>query len=53
MLRAEMDLVVVFSACPQDITPIDGPELTPRDAHFRIEPASVSSSPARSLASAT
>ncbi len=37
VLRAEMDLVVVFSACPQDITPINGPELTPRDAHFRIE----------------
>ena len=37
VLRAEMDLVAVFSACPQDITPINGPELTPRDAHFRIE----------------
>lgn len=37
VLRAEMDLVIVFSACPQDITPINGPELTPRDAHFRIE----------------
>ena len=36
VLRAEMDLVVVFSACPQDITPINGPELTPRDAHFTI-----------------
>ncbi len=36
VLRAEMDLVVVFSACPQDITPINGPELTPRDAHFRV-----------------
>ena len=36
VLRAEMDLVIVFSACPQDITPINGPELTPRDAHFTI-----------------
>ena len=52
VLRAEMDLVIVFSACPQDITPINGPELTPRDAHFRIEPASESSSAARPWASA-
>jgi len=37
VLRAEMDLVIAFSACPQDITPINGPELTPRDAHFRVE----------------
>ena len=36
LLRAEMDLVIVFSSCPQDITPINGPELTPRDAHFSI-----------------
>ncbi len=37
IFRSEMDLVIVFSACPQDVTPINGPELTPRDAHFRIE----------------
>lgn len=37
VLRAEMDLVIAFSACPQDITPINGPELTPRDAHFTVE----------------
>lgn len=36
LLRAEMDLVIAFSSCPQDITPINGPELTPRDAHFSI-----------------
>jgi hypothetical protein len=35
-----MDLVIAFSACPQDITPINGPELTPRDVHFSIEQAS-------------
>ena len=40
VLRAEMDLVIAFSACPQDITPINGPELTPRDVHFSIEQAS-------------
>lgn len=30
-LRALMDLVVVFSACPQDVTPINGADCTPRD----------------------
>lgn len=33
--RAEMDLLAVFSACPQDMTPVNG--LTPTDAHFLIE----------------
>lgn len=33
-LRAEMDLIVVFSACPQDITPVNG--MKPTDAHFVI-----------------
>jgi uncharacterized protein YcgI (DUF1989 family) len=37
VLRAEMDLVIAFSACPQDVTPINGPGLTPRDVHYRIE----------------
>jgi uncharacterized protein YcgI (DUF1989 family) len=36
LLRAEVDLVLVFSACPQDITPINGPACTPLDAHFAI-----------------
>lgn len=35
-LRAEMDLVIVFSACPQDITVINGDEAQPRDAAFHI-----------------
>lgn len=30
-LRAEMDLLLVLSACPQDVTPINGAEATPRD----------------------
>jgi len=33
-LRAEMDLVVVFSACPQDILDINCGK--PTDAHFEI-----------------
>jgi uncharacterized protein YcgI (DUF1989 family) len=35
-LAAEMDVLMVFSSCPQDITPINGPTLTPSDAHYRV-----------------
>lgn len=37
LLRAEMDLVVAFSACPQDILPINGVGHAPTEAHFRVE----------------
>jgi uncharacterized protein YcgI (DUF1989 family) len=35
--RAEMDLVVVFSACPQDILPINGVTGRTTEAHFCVE----------------
>lgn len=35
-LRAEMDLVIAFSACPQDILPINGRGVRPVEAHFTI-----------------
>ena len=35
-LRADMHVAIVFSACPQDITPINGAECTPRDAHYEM-----------------
>ena len=35
-LRAAMDLIVAFSACPQDIIPINGVECRPTEAHFTI-----------------
>ena len=35
-LRAEMDLVIAFSACPQDILPINGNAGKPVEAHFII-----------------
>lgn len=35
-LRAEMALWLVFSACPQDVTPINGVLRTPTDAHYRL-----------------
>lgn len=36
-LRAEMDLVIAFSACPQDVLPINGRNRRPTEAHFVIE----------------
>jgi uncharacterized protein len=38
VLRAEMDLLMVFSACPQDMVPTNGADATPRDAHFVVLP---------------
>ena len=35
-LRAEMDLVIAFSACPQDILPINGEAGKPTEAHYEI-----------------
>ena len=35
-LRAEMDLVIAFSACPQDMLPINGVGCTPTEAHFEL-----------------
>ena len=35
-LRATMDCVVVLSACPQDMIPINGADCTPTEVHFRL-----------------
>ena len=35
-MRAEMDCIVAFSACPQDLLPINGKDATPTEAHFAI-----------------
>jgi len=37
VFRAEMDLVITFSACPQDILPINGTTGKTTEAHFVIE----------------
>lgn len=37
-LLAEMDVLVVLSACPQDITPINGAERQPSDIAWVIQP---------------
>jgi len=31
-----MDAIVVFSACPMDVTPINGPDRTPKAVHFEL-----------------
>lgn len=36
LLRAEMDVVMAFSACPQDILPINGVAGKPVEAHFQV-----------------
>ena len=36
LLRAEMDCVIAFSACPQDMVPINGVACMPTEAHFEI-----------------
>ncbi len=41
VLQAEMDLHVVMSACPQDVTPINGDERTPRDVAVEVFPMPV------------
>lgn len=39
VLRAEMDCVVVLSACPQDMIPINGADQTPREVQYARLPA--------------
>jgi hypothetical protein len=42
LLRAEMDCVIAFSACPQDIVPINGIACTPTEAHVALlEPGEI------------
>jgi uncharacterized protein YcgI (DUF1989 family) len=35
-LRAEIDCILAFSACPQDMVPINGVAMRPTEAHFEI-----------------
>ena len=36
LLRAEDDVVMVFSCCPQDVTTINGPDRTPHDCRIEL-----------------
>jgi len=38
VLRAELDIIVAMSCCPQDILPINGAARAPTEAHFTILP---------------
>ncbi len=38
VLRAELDLILVFSACPQDMAPTNGVNGIPQDGHFAVLP---------------
>ncbi|MFO1061362.1 MAG: urea carboxylase-associated family protein [Dongiaceae bacterium] len=38
LFRALVDLVLVLSACPMDVTPINGEDRTPRPVHFERLP---------------
>ena len=49
VLRALMDLVIVFSACPMDVTPINGEDRIPKPVHLEILAAG---KPAEAAASA-
>jgi uncharacterized protein YcgI (DUF1989 family) len=31
-----MDCIIVMSACPQDMTPINGPDMKPVDLQFEV-----------------
>jgi uncharacterized protein YcgI (DUF1989 family) len=35
-LKAEMDCILAFSACPQDMLPINGTARRPTEAHFEV-----------------
>lgn len=38
-LRAERPVVIVLSACPQDLVPINGADCMPTEIHFEVLPA--------------
>ena len=35
-LRAEMNCIAAFSACPQDMLPVNGLAMSPSEAHFEV-----------------
>jgi len=37
VMQAQTDIIAVMSACPQDLTPVNGDALAPTELHFRIE----------------
>jgi uncharacterized protein len=41
VLRAERDVVVVLSACPQDMVPINGPAMVPHEVGVELQSAEI------------
>ena len=41
-LAAAMDVIVVFSACPMDVVPINGEDCTPMPVHYAVEASAAS-----------
>jgi uncharacterized protein len=37
VLRAEMDVIVAFSACPMDVFPINGPDYIPKPVAYQVD----------------
>jgi len=37
VFRAQMDVIAVMSACPQDITPVNGSDCVPTELHFTVQ----------------
>jgi uncharacterized protein YcgI (DUF1989 family) len=35
-LRVQMDAILVFSACPQDMLPVNGEKMNPTEAHLEV-----------------
>ena len=35
-LRAEMNVIIAFSACPQDMAPTNGADMTPKDVELVV-----------------
>ena len=36
LFQAELECVIVMSACPQDLVPVNGEDCIPRDLHFEV-----------------
>ncbi|HYZ53431.1 MAG TPA: urea carboxylase-associated family protein [Streptosporangiaceae bacterium] len=52
-LRAETDLIVVLSACPQDLLPVNGEAQRPAEVHYRLLGPSPESGPLKEAAGTT
>ena len=40
-LRVHMDAILVFSACPQDLLPVNGEHMTPTEIHLEVDSSGI------------